>query len=395
MIHYRQFNVSTQSDSSDRLALLGRRYINFLISLNFARDQHRAEQGVVRAQPTSRRELLAVEQRRRAEAARQTAADTRLQARVKEDLHSEIYARIEQRLEDQVYLREKILGLTAQGPQLLDALHASSVSPRDLETFATGLDWLHDGLLKVVNQPPFADAVDNGRSEITTFRAAVNFVGINDLKLIIPALVMQHWLPPAEPPFMLLRRKLWKHVMGTGLVSQRLAELDTSLDPAVAFASGLFHEMGKVVLARLYLRVFDEERSRMLQSLRRDRMTSSYNALLEFSPDQQFLRDLMLQKERQVTNDLFAGMKMQRLPLADVYAAFAGAGDARSLSDYARLLYQANTYSEFVMMHKANLATLDDGKNMFAAAGMTAPVVAELRKLDLKRVRLSRHRAEI
>lgn len=394
MIHYREFNVSTQSDSHDRLAVLGRRFINFLISLNFARDQHRAESGQVKAEPESRRELLNVERERRTEVARLTAAEARVQERVKENLHSAIYTQIEQRLNDQTYLRERLLGLTAHAPQLLDALHAPSVSRRDLETFAAGLDWLQDGVLKVVNQPPFATPSDSGRSKITNFRSAVNFVGTNDLQLIVPALTMQHWLPPAEAPFMLLRRKLWKHVMGTGLVCQRLAELEGSLDPAVAFASGVFHEMGKVVLARLYLRLFDEERSEMLKSLRDERQTSRYNALLECKPDQQFLRDLMLQKERVVTNDLFAGMTMQRLPLADIYADFASATRVQDVAGYARLLYQANTYSEFVMLHAANLATLDDGKQMFVAANLNASVVAELRKLDLKRVRLSRHRPE-
>ncbi|MGX5914647.1 HDOD domain-containing protein [Aliidiomarina sp. Khilg15.8] len=391
MTQYRQFKVSTQSDSGDRLALLGRRFINFLISFNFARDQHRAEHGTDKAEPESRRELLNVEQQRRTEAARVTAADAQVKEAVKKDLHSVIYAQVEQRLGDQRYLKERLLGLTAEAPQLLDALHASSVSRRDVETFAAGLDWLHEGLLSVVNQPPFASPNDGSRSEITSFRSAVNFVGTNDLKLIVPALTMQHWLPPAEAPFTLLRRKLWKHVMSTGLVSQRLAELEGTLDPAVAFASGIFHEMGKVVLARLYLDIFDEERSAMLKALREDRQTQRYNALSECTPDQQFLRDLMLQKERVVTNDLFAGMTMQRLPLADIYADFARATSVQDVSGYARLLYQANTYSEFVMLHKANLATLDDGKQMFIAAGLTASTVAELRKLDLKRLRLTRH----
>jgi hypothetical protein len=397
MTQYRQFSVSTQSDSTDRVAVLARRFINFLISLNFARDQHLIEQGRVKVRPESRRALLDVEQRRRAEAARQTAAEARFHERVKEDLHSAIYARIEEHLTDQTFLREKLLGLTAHAPQLLDALHAGSVSPRDLETFASGLDWLHDGVLKVVNEPPFATPGDAGRSQITNFRSAVNFVGINDLKLVIPALTMQHWLPPAEAPFTLLRRKLWSHVMSTGLVCQRLAELELEgeLDPAVAFASGLFHEMGKVVLARLYLHVFEDERHAMLKTLREDRQTSSYNALSECKPDQQFLRDLMLQKERRVTNDLFAGMALQRLPLADIYGAFAAARQAADVTGYARLLYQANTYSEFAMLHAANLATLDDGKQMFVAAGLTASTVAELRKLDLKRVRLSRQRPSV
>lgn len=392
MSQYAQFTVSTQSDSTDRVDLLGRRFINYLISLNFARGQFMAEEGLDGDEEEASRELLAVEQKKRAEKARKDAVNEKVRKEVQQQLHKRLYLAVEKRLEDQQYIRERVLFLAANGPELLDTLFSPSASSRKVEQLSQGLDWLHVGLVKMVNLPPFADPNDPKRARINNFRGAINFVGAEDIKVIAPALTMQNWLPPAEAPFVLLRRKLWQHVMATAVVSQRLAELDGKLDPAVAFNAGIFHEMGKVVLARLYIKIFDDVRQRMLQDLRNEKTSARYNALVQIEPDQQFLRDLMLQKERQVTQMLFEGFELKRLPLSKIYSEYANAQRLSDTSGYARILWQANTFSEFRMLHSANLASLDDGKKMFAASELNGKAILELRKVNLKKLILARER---
>lgn len=395
MSQYAQFSVSTLSDSNDRVAVLNRRFINYLISLNFARGQLLAEEGDEQVEVSASRELLAVEQQRRAEQARRQAAHDRVRHEVEQQLHQRLYAAVEQRLNEPHFVRDRVLCLNANAAHLLDHLFSPSSSSRKIETLAQGLDWLHVGLVKLVNLPPFASPNDLRRARITHFRNALNFVGSDDLKVIVGALSMQQWLPPAEAPFVLLRRKLWHHVMSTAVLCQRLAELDDKLDPAVAFNIGMFHEMGKVVLARLYVKIFDDVRQAMLQDLRNETTSARYNALVNIDPDQQFLRDLMLQKDTQVTQHLFADFGLARLPFTAVYEQYAQAHSVRETSGYARVLWQANTFSEFRMLHQANLATLDDGKLMFAASEIPAATVVELRKLNLKKLILARERASL
>lgn len=392
MSHYAQFSVSTQSDSSDRVALLSRRFINYLISLNFARGELMAEEGLDDSEDQASRELLAVEQRHRAEQARKQAVHAKVRREVEQQLHKRLYLAVEKRLSEQSYIRDRVLFLGGNAPRFLDTLFSPSASSRRIEELAQGLDWLHVGLVKIVNLPPFADPKDPRRARITNFRGALNFVGAEDIKVIAAALTMQNWLPPAEPPFVLLRRKLWQHVMATATTCQRLAELDGKLDPAIAFNVGMFHEMGKVVLARLYVKIFDDVRQAMLQDLRNETTSARYNALVQIKPDQQFLRDLMLQKEREVTQLLFQGLEFQRLPLAQIYAQYAQAQSISETSGFSRILWQASTFSQFRMLHSANLATLEDGKKMFAASELSAKTLLELRKVSLKKITPARER---
>lgn len=374
--------------------MLGRRYINYLISLNFARGQLMTEEGLEQEQEFASRELLAVEQKRRAEKARKEAVHEQVRLDVEQQLHKRLYHEVERRLDDQQFIRERVLMLAENGPALVDVLFSPTASSKKIEELSQGLDWLHVGVVKMVNLPPFAEPNDSKRARITNFRGALNFVGTEDIKFIAPALTMQNWLPPADPPFVLLRRKLWQHVMSTAVVSQRLAELDGELDPAIAFCAGIFHEMGKVVLARLYVKVFDDVRQKMLQDLRNETTSARYNALVQIEPDQQFLRDLMLQKEREVTRMLFQGFEFQRLPLTKIYEEYSAAQSVKDTSGYARVLWQANTFSEFRMLHGANLASLDDGKKMFAASELNAKTIGELRKVNLKKLMLSRNRPQ-
>ena len=394
MSQYAQFRISTQSESSDRVSLLGRRYINYLISLNFARGQFMNEEGLEQEHEEASRELLAVEQKRRAEKARKDAVHEKVRQDVEQQLHKRLYLEVERRLEDQQFIRERVLFLAQHGPALLDTLFSPAANSKKIEQLSQGLDWLHVGLVKLVNLPPFANPNDSRRARITNFRGALNFVGAEDIKIIAPALTMQNWLPPGEPPFVLLRRKLWQHVMSTAVISQRLAELDGNLDPAIAFNAGIFHEMGKVVLARLYVKVFDDVRQRMLQDLRNETTSARYNALVAIEPDQQFLRDLMLQKERDVTRMLFEGFELRHLPLSKIYENYASAQQFSDTSGYARILWQANCFSEFRMLHGANLASLDDGKKMFSSCGLSAKTIIELRKVNLKKLMLTRGRQQ-
>lgn len=379
---------------SERVARLNRRFIDYIISLNFARGQFMVDEGIAEGNEEAARELLAVEQKQRAEKARKSAVQEKVRQDVEVRFQRRLFREVERRLQDQATIRDRVLMLPENGPALLDSLFSPATNSKKIEQLAQGLDWLQVGMVKIVNMPPFADPNDTKRARITNFRGALNFVGAEDIKVIAPALSMQNWLPPAEAPFVLLRRKLWQHVMGVGIVAQRLAELDEKLDPAIAFCSGIFHEMGKVVLARLYLNVFEDVRQSMLKDLRSETTSARYNALVQIEPDQQVLRDLMVRKEREVTRLLFDGFALQRLRLADIYQEFEGATSAAGLSGYTRILYQANAYSEFRMLHHANLASIDDGKTIFAAAQLSGKTILELRKLNLKKLILSRNRVE-
>lgn len=389
-----QSSTSVQSSQAERIAILNRRFIDYMISLNFARGQFMTDEGIAEDNEEAARELLAVEQKRRAEKAKKTAVQEKVRQDVEVRFQRRLFREVDRRLQDQAAIRDRVLMLPENGPALIDALFSPATTSKKVELLSQGLDWLQVGMVKIVNMPPFADPNDSKRARITNYRGALNFVGAEDIKVIAPALSMQNWLPPAEPPFVLLRRKLWQHVMGTGIVAQRLAELDETLDPAIAFCSGIFHEMGKVVLSRLYLNVFEDVRQGMLKDLRNETTSARYNALVQIEPDQQVLRDLMVKKEREVTRLLFESFAMQRLRLADIYQEFEGAVSAEGLSGYARLLYQANAYSEFKMLHHANLASVEDGKTMFAAARLSGKTILELRKLNLKKLILTRNRVE-
>ncbi|RUO32587.1 hypothetical protein CWE14_10635 [Aliidiomarina soli] len=387
-----QFPASSKTESPDRVNVLARRFINYLISLNFARGQFNSEEGLVDDDEAISRELLAVEQKRRAEKAKLSAVQDKVRRDVELRMQKRLYRETAKRLEDQQFIRERVLMLAENTPALLDLMFAPSASSKRVEELSQGLDWLHVGVVKIVNMPPFLDPNDPKRTKINNYRGALNFIGAEDIKVIAPALTMQNWLPPAEPPFTLLRRKLWQHVMATAVVCQRLAELNGKLDPAIAFNTGMFHEMGKVTLARLYLRVFEDVRQKMFEELRSEKTSTRYNALMHVEPDQQFLRDMMLKQERVVTKLLFEGFEMRHLPLAQIYADYAKAKTFEDTSGYSRLLWQANTFSEFRMLHAANLASLDDGKRMFAATRLNGKTIVELRKLNLKKLILTRNR---
>lgn len=389
-VNYQHFKAVSENPDSRDVALLDRTFTAFLISLSFARKLDEQSVFLVEESQVRQRELLAVEQRRQEERQRIEASRRYQREAMHTELHERILERFQQTLNDGDYIRNRVLDISSNAMLLLDNLNARAVSLSKLEDYAVSLNWLHDGLIRIVNLPPFADLSDQKRVRVTSLRNAMSFIGSEDLRILVPAFATQSWIPRAMEPFNLLRRKLWEHSLGTGIASQVLAELDGNCDPLLAYMLGLFHDLGKAIVARLYALIFDEMQREMLRDLREEVRSERYSALLELEPSELFLRNLMMQFDRQATLSLFNSLDFKFIPLRSHLEVYANTQELDELTGYARILYQAKRYSEFRMMHSANLVTTDQGKLMCKHAKLGRHQLEVLRTVNLKRLRLSR-----
>jgi len=393
-VNYHKFKAVSESPDEGRIALLERLFASFLVSLSFAKKLDSTYTFIREDEEIRQRELLAVEQRRKEERDRVEASRRYQREQMSVELHERVYEQIMQTIDNPEYILARVLYIQTNSIALLDAVNARAVSLNKLEDLASGLNWLQEGLIRVVNMPPFADPKDPKRVKVTSLRNAMSFVGTEDLKILIPAFTMQNWIPKIMEPFTLLRRKLWEHSLGTAITAQVLAELDGTVDPVHAYVAGMFHDIGKAIITRLYSMCFDDVQRDMLRELRDEVRSERYNALIELMPSELFLRNLMVQFERKISANLINSLDLKYLPTRTVHEEFANAEEVEGLSGLARILFQANRYSEFRMMHAANLVTTEDGKLMCKEAQLGRHELEVLRTVNLRRLRLSRGTAE-
>lgn len=383
MFHF--FAGTTEGGSNDPALRLEKRFINYLISFPFARKTRSKEDGTAEEEHEQLRKLLEVERLNYEERDRKAQARQRYADRISDELHEEIYYRALKTIEDGDYIRERLIPLPEKLPELLDTLSMKAASMRRIESVVQGMDWFHTGLIRTVNQPPFIDR--NKQVKIDNLRVAMSFVGTENLRLLAPAYIMQNWLPPATQPFTLFRRKIWEHSLGTAIAAHNIAVERNLRDPVLAYTIGMFHELGKIALTKLYLRLFDEvQREFAMQSVN-DKSPERHNAIVQLTPDERFLRDLMLEKDKDVSYLVAEGWGLKRVPVSKHLLAYtqSQAKDKGYDSEYADALAQANAYCEFRMLREVDLASLEEGKHLLNKYSITSETIARLHNVSLKR----------
>ncbi|MGM0526342.1 MAG: HDOD domain-containing protein [Pseudomonadota bacterium] len=383
---YDFFAVSTEGGSQDPAERLEKRFINYLISFPFARKSRDKADGKDDEQLEQKRRLLQVEQINHDERERMKKARQRYQDRVSEELHEAIYYRILERIEDSDYVRERLIPLPENLPELLDLLSTKAASMRRVENIVQGMDWFHNGVLKTVNQPPF---IDKRRKEkqvkLESLRTAMSFMGAENLRILTPAYIVQHWLPPSTAPFMLFRRKVWEHSLGTAVLAHEIATIEGLKDPILAYTIGMFHELGKIALTKLYLRVFDDMQREMAIKSIKDSTPDKHNALVELKPDERFLRNLMLEQDKKVSYLVAEGWGLQRVPISKHLLSYTQAKSADDYTDYAKALGQANAFCEYRLLRDVDLASVEEGLQLLKRHDIDANLASKLNNVNLKR----------
>ncbi|MFO0598390.1 MAG: HDOD domain-containing protein [Myxococcaceae bacterium] len=105
-------------------------------------------------------------------------------------------------------------------------------------------------LLRVANSPLFG-----GMARATSMESVVSRLGIKQLLGLLQELAAEQVYASKDPVIRNAFRGIWEHCLGVAHVSRDLAGQLKSLDPNTAYLGGLFHDIGKPVVAALLLEV--------------------------------------------------------------------------------------------------------------------------------------------
>jgi hypothetical protein len=104
-------------------------------------------------------------------------------------------------------------------------------------------------LLKLANSPGYSRG-----TRTSDIKTAVGRVGLKQLEIVVQATFERSGYQPSEPHFRHLLSSLWRYAAATAIGMRVLAEnlgAGARLDPGVAYAAGLFRDVGAAFLVRL------------------------------------------------------------------------------------------------------------------------------------------------
>lgn len=105
-------------------------------------------------------------------------------------------------------------------------------------------------LLRVANSPLFG-----GMARATSMESVVSRLGTKQLLGLLQELAAEQVYASKDPTIRNAFRGIWEHCLGVAHLSRDLATQLKTIDPNTAYLAGLFHDIGKPVVAALLLEV--------------------------------------------------------------------------------------------------------------------------------------------
>lgn len=139
--------------------------------------------------------------------------------------------------------------------QVLQMANNPKASVADLEKLVKQDQVIAAKILQVANSPFY-----RGVSTIVSLRDAMNRMGLKMMKDIVFSLSIQGKVFQAKN-FENELQVIWEHSLASAAISQLLAK-KMGIDSEYAFLAGLLHDIGKVVLIQVIIKLEDDERKK-------------------------------------------------------------------------------------------------------------------------------------
>ena len=299
-------------------------------------------------------------------------------------INIEVEKRLKVSIEDTEQLYTKILGLDKSLAKLLDLVGVKAATISKVETIATELPWLFNDLMKFVNQPNYQRRDNKGKVVLVkTMGVGLNFFGLENLMVIITSLAFKRLMPQITDPYPDIKLRIWEEALTTAISCKRIASV-VGVKQDHAFCLGMLQTMGKVVVSKLYFRLFESVLREALLETLSEKKHEEHSALTRITPSGKFLNQLINKYALEISANLIDKMAMQRVIIANAMFEVANNEPTANLSPLASVLIQGKAYAQYRMLRGHKLIDLQQSKEFIRTLRMPKGSLELLKTTDMR-----------
>jgi len=340
-------------------------------------------------QSKTARSLLRVEKKAIREKDLNIKSDLSFLNNITDQINIEVGERLKDSIEDTDYLYSKIIGIDRSLPELLDLVGIKAATISKIEPLATELPWLFNDLMKFVNQPKYRRIDIKGKVVLAeTMRVGLNFFGLENLIIILTSLAFKRSLPQITDPYPQIKLRIWEEALATAISCKQIASL-VGVNQNHAFCLGMLQTMGKVVVSKLYFRLFESVLREALIETQNAQKHEEHSALTRATPSGEFLNQLIDKYALDISAKLIDKMAMQRVFIANAMFEVANKEPTADLSPLALVLKQGKAYAQYRMLKGHKLIDLQQSKDFIRTLRMPKGSLEVLKTTDMRSLDLS------
>ena len=335
-------------------------------------------------QSKTARSLLHVEKQAIREKDLNSKSDLSFLNTITKQVDTEVEKRLEESLKDTDYLYKKIMGIDSSLPNLLDLVGLKVATISKIEPVASELPWLFSDLMKFVNQSKYQRVDNKGKIVLVeTMRVGLNFFGIENLIIVLTSLAFKRSLPQITEPYPMIKLRIWEDALAVAISCKQIASL-VGVNQNHAFCLGMIQAMGKVVVSKLYFRLFETVLREALVETQDSQKHEEHAALTRITPSGPFLNHLIDKYALGVSARLIDKMAMKRVFIANAMFEVANNKPAADISPLALVLKQGKAYAQYRILKRYKLIDVEQSKAFIRTLGMPAGALELLKATDIR-----------
>lgn len=308
---------------------------------------------------------------------------------VTDQINVEVEKRLQTSLEDTDNLYSKTVGIDSSLPKLLDLIGVKAATISKIEPLAMELPWLFNDLIKFIHQPKYRRVDNKGKGIlIENMRVALNFFGLDNLIVIVTSLAFKRMLPQITDPYPQIKLRIWEEALATAIACKQIASVvDVNQDHA--FCLGMLQTMGKVVVSKLYFRLFENVLREALLETQKAQKHEEHSALTRINPSGPFLNHLIDKYALNISAKLIDKMTMQRVIISKAMFEVKNNEPMADLSPLALVLKQGKAYAQYRILKNHKLIDLQQSKDFIRTLSMPKGSLELLKTTDMRSLNLS------
>lgn len=374
-------------EENENVAPIYHRALSLTMGKEFAESQCGSTSEISKQnseQENRRRELLEVEEQAKQDRIIKEHGISHFKSQMMSKFYAQVTAKVNNEFDNKENLYANILHIEDAAPAIMEILAVRAASIKRIVPLVNSLPWLADEMINLVNKPQYKKRAD---IQVTDPNLALTYIGLENLKLVMPTFMLKHWLPTSTAPFALMKRKLWNDSLSIALAAQALAK-EQGLDPFAAFTAGMLSNIGLLAVTRCFLQTYNEMHKQELQEAYQNRDKRLHDVLVEFDMSPELLHEQLISRSSRIAADIVELMRFDRLPITEPMFDLAYTADFNEMSAIARVVVKAKAYIAFRSLAKDELIDNEESKALLSAGHLTPQEVSLLKKADIDHIKL-------
>ncbi|MDX2367337.1 MAG: HDOD domain-containing protein [Colwellia sp.] len=372
---------------NDTISSIHQRALSLSINKDFAEQQYGKinlvdHQGS--EQKNRRRELLNVEKEAQQKKIVAAYGKEHFRNQVTNKFYGQVRSQINKEFDNKTHLYHNILCIEDAAPAILELLSLRATSINKIQPLSTSLPWLSADLISLVNKPQYRKRAD---VQVNDAKLALSYIGLDNLKLVMPTFILKHWLPNSTTPYGLMKRKLWNDSLSVALAANALAK-DKKLNCYTAFTTGMLSNIGQLAVTRCFLNTYNDMYKEAVLKAVEDKDKLLHNVLVKIDNSPELLLEQLRLRSSKLSADLIELMQFDRLPITEAMFDLAYNENIDEMSPIAQVVAKAKVYVNYRSLTKANLINDNEVSLLFETVKLSKKEVSLLNKSDIDHIKL-------